>query len=161
MTVTCLIVKTNCTIVMLNLILKCSNSETQQSKIHYSQNSFPHSLFHKCTPLQCNNRRASLAWNFYLENLTDSYVFDWLYFSQCLTSFSSINHLPDLDAWFLIYFIENRWGPLDQPIHYSSYNNSWYVVNDHWNSVFDHQKALLNGHHDHQYLNVATTSELF
>ena len=85
MTVTCLIVKTNCTIVMLNLILKCSNSETQQSKIHYSQNSFPHSLFHKCTPLQCNNRRASLAWNFYLENFTDSYLF--------LTGFTSVSAL--------------------------------------------------------------------
>ena len=28
-----------------------------------------------------------------LENSADSYVFDWLYFTQCLTSFSSINHL--------------------------------------------------------------------
>ena len=30
-------------------------------------------------------------------------VFDWLYFTQCLTSFSSINHLQ-LCAWFLILF---------------------------------------------------------
>ena len=28
-----------------------------------------------------------------LENSADSYVFDWLYFTQCLTSFSSIDHL--------------------------------------------------------------------
>ena len=27
-----------------------------------------------------------------LENSADSYVFNWLYFAQCLTSYSSINH---------------------------------------------------------------------
>ena len=31
-------------------------------------------------------------------------VFDWLYFTQCLTSFSSNNHLPCLYAWFFILF---------------------------------------------------------
>ena len=31
-------------------------------------------------------------------------VFDWLYFTQCLTSFSSINHLLHLCAQFLILF---------------------------------------------------------
>ena len=30
-----------------------------------------------------------------------TYVFDWLYFTQCLTCFSSIDHLY---AWFLILF---------------------------------------------------------
>ena len=39
-----------------------------------------------------------------LENSADSYVFDWLYFTQCLTSFSSINHLFCLCARFLILF---------------------------------------------------------
>ena len=39
-----------------------------------------------------------------LENSTDSYVFDWLYFTQCLTSFSSINHLLCLCAQILILF---------------------------------------------------------
>ena len=39
-----------------------------------------------------------------LENSADSYVFDWLYFTQCLTSFSSIDHLLQLCAWFLILF---------------------------------------------------------
>ena len=32
-----------------------------------------------------------------------TYVFDWLYFNQCLTSFSSIDYLH-LYAWFLILF---------------------------------------------------------
>ena len=35
-----------------------------------------------------------LAWDLSLENSADSYLcFYWLYFTQCLTSFSSINHL--------------------------------------------------------------------
>ena len=33
-----------------------------------------------------------------------TYVFDWLYFTQCLTSFSSIDHLLQLCARFLILF---------------------------------------------------------
>ena len=33
-----------------------------------------------------------------------SYVFNWLYFTQCLTSFSSIDHLVHLYAWFFIQF---------------------------------------------------------
>ena len=33
-----------------------------------------------------------------------TYVFDWVYFTQCLTSFSSINHLLWFCAWFLILF---------------------------------------------------------
>ena len=37
-----------------------------------------------------------------LENSADSYLLDWLYFTQCLTSFSSINHLLHLYAQFLI-----------------------------------------------------------
>ena len=40
-----------------------------------------------------------------LENSADSYyVLDWLYFTQCLTSFSSIDHLLQLCAQFLILF---------------------------------------------------------
>ena len=39
-----------------------------------------------------------------LENSADSYVFDWLYFTQCLTSFSSIDHLFRLYARFLSLF---------------------------------------------------------
>ena len=35
-----------------------------------------------------------------LENSADSYVFDWIYFTQCLTSFSSISHLLRLHALF-------------------------------------------------------------
>ena len=35
-----------------------------------------------------------------LENSAHSYVFDWLYFTQCLTSFSSINHLLHLCVVF-------------------------------------------------------------
>ena len=35
----------------------------------------------------------SFAWDLSLENSADSYVSDWLYFTQCLTSFSSIDHL--------------------------------------------------------------------
>ena len=33
-----------------------------------------------------------------------TYVFDLLYFTQCLTSFSSIDHLLPHYAWFLILF---------------------------------------------------------
>ena len=32
------------------------------------------------------------------------YVFNWLYFTQCLTFFSSIDHLLHLCAWFFIIF---------------------------------------------------------
>ena len=39
-----------------------------------------------------------------LENSADSYVFDLFYFTQCLTSFSSINHLLRRYARFLILF---------------------------------------------------------
>ena len=39
-----------------------------------------------------------------LENSTDSYVFDLLYFTQCLTSFSSIDLLLRRYARFLILF---------------------------------------------------------
>ena len=44
-----------------------------------------------------------------LEISADSYVFDWLYVTQCLTSFSSINHLHlcarffHLSVTFLIF----------------------------------------------------------
>ena len=45
------------------------------------------------------------AWDLSLETLQILlYVFDWLYFTQCLTSFSYINHLPQLCARFLILF---------------------------------------------------------
>ena len=33
-----------------------------------------------------------------------TYVFDWLYFTQCLTSFFSIDHLLYIDAQFFILF---------------------------------------------------------
>ena len=40
-----------------------------------------------------------------LENSEDSYLcFDWLYFTQCVTFFSSIDHLFCLYAQFLILF---------------------------------------------------------
>ena len=42
----------------------------------------------------------SFARDLSLENSTDCYVFDWLYFTQCLTSFSSIDHLLQLCAVF-------------------------------------------------------------
>ena len=37
-----------------------------------------------------------------LENSADSYVFDWFYFTQCLTSFSSTDHLLRCYALSLI-----------------------------------------------------------
>ena len=50
----------------------------------------------------------SFALDLSLENSPDSShnldVFDWLYLTQCLTSFSSINHLLHLWAQFLILF---------------------------------------------------------
>ena len=39
-----------------------------------------------------------------LENSADSYVFDLLYFTQCLTSFSSIDHLLHRYPRVLILF---------------------------------------------------------
>ena len=39
-----------------------------------------------------------------LENSADCHVFDRLYFTQCLTSFSSIDHLLQLCTRFLILF---------------------------------------------------------
>ena len=42
------------------------------------------------------------AWDLSLENSTDCDVFDWLYFTQYLPSFSSIKHLLCLYAQFLI-----------------------------------------------------------
>ena len=44
------------------------------------------------------------AWDLSLENCTDSYVFDWLYSTQCLTSFSHIDHPPHCYSQFLILF---------------------------------------------------------
>ena len=44
------------------------------------------------------------AWDLSLENSADSYVFIWLYFTQYLIFFSSIDHLFCLCAWFLILF---------------------------------------------------------
>ena len=48
--------------------------------------------------------RLLFAQDLSLENSADSYVSDWLYFTQCPTSFSSINHLLHLYAQFLILF---------------------------------------------------------
>ena len=44
------------------------------------------------------------AWNLSLENSTDSYVFDWLYYTQFLMSFSSIESLLCLYAQFFSLF---------------------------------------------------------
>ena len=46
----------------------------------------------------------AFAWDLSLENSTDSYVFTCIYFTQYLSSFSSIDHLFCLCAWFLILF---------------------------------------------------------
>ena len=40
-----------------------------------------------------------------LENSADSHVFNRLYFTQCFTYLSSINHLFRLCTWFLILFL--------------------------------------------------------
>ena len=49
-------------------------------------------------------RRTSFCMGLVSRKLCEilTYVFDWLYFTQCLTSFSSINHLLRLYARFLI-----------------------------------------------------------
>ena len=44
-----------------------------------------------------------------LENSADSYVFGWLYFTQYLTSFYSINCLLSFYARFLIPFFLSKW----------------------------------------------------
>ena len=49
--------------------------------------------------------RLPFAWGASLETLQVlTYDFDWLYFTYCLTSFSSLDHLLYLYAWFLILF---------------------------------------------------------
>ena len=45
------------------------------------------------------------AWDLSLENSVDSYVFDQLYFTQCLTPFSSINHLLCHYAQFILFHL--------------------------------------------------------
>ena len=45
-----------------------------------------------------------------------TYDFDWLYFTQYLTSFSSIDHLFRLCAWLLILFYLT-WMSFSQSIH--------------------------------------------
>ena len=47
-----------------------------------------------------------LIWDLFLENFADSYVFDWLYFTQCLNSFSSVNHFWSL--WTVFYSISSN-----------------------------------------------------
>ena len=49
------------------------------------------------------NEEIPCAWDLCLENSEDSY-FDWPYFTECLTSFSSNDHLLLLCAQFLILF---------------------------------------------------------
>ena len=44
------------------------------------------------------------AWDLSLENSADSYVLNWLYFTECLTSFFSMDHFLHRCAWFLILF---------------------------------------------------------
>ena len=46
----------------------------------------------------------SFAQELSLENSVDSYVFEWRYFTKCLSSFFSIDHLLDLYALLLILF---------------------------------------------------------
>ena len=48
----------------------------------------------------------SFSWDLSLENSADSYayVFDWLYFTRCLTSFSSVDQPFCVCAEFLILF---------------------------------------------------------
>ena len=45
-----------------------------------------------------------LAWDLSLKNSADSYVCNWLYFTHCLTSFSTVNNLLCLYAQCLILF---------------------------------------------------------
>ena len=49
-------------------------------------------------------KKDFLLHGIYLWKTADSYVFDWLYFTQGLTSFSSVNHLLRFCARFLILF---------------------------------------------------------
>ena len=52
--------------------------------------------------------RVPFAWDLSLENSVDSYLYFWLaYYNQCLTSFSSIDHLVRLHAQFLMIFSSN------------------------------------------------------
>ena len=60
-----------------------------------------------CMVLQFIWMKSFLLHGTYLQKTLQiiTYVFDWLYFTQCLTSFSSIDHLFRLYACFWFYFI--------------------------------------------------------
>ena len=63
------------------------------------------------------NGGLPFAWDLCLENLQIlNHVFDWLYYTQGLTSFSSVNHLSWLYAWFFILFHLTLMG-LSQSTH--------------------------------------------
>ena len=49
-------------------------------------------------------RRTSFCSGLISRKLQILYVFDWFYFTQCLTSFSSIDHILQLFTRFLILF---------------------------------------------------------
>ena len=66
------------------------------------------SVNHMHGPAVCVKEGLPFARHFSLENSVDSYyVFDWLYFIQCLTFFFSIDHLLHLYALFFNAILSN------------------------------------------------------
>ena len=59
---------------------------------------------HMCGLVAYVKEGVHFAQDLSLKNSADSYVFGWLYFTQCLTSFSFIDHLLHLCAQFLILY---------------------------------------------------------
>ena len=57
-----------------------------------------------CSCSLCEGRTSLCMWCISWKLYILSYVLDWLYWTQCLTSFSSLNHLLCLYAQFLMVF---------------------------------------------------------
>ena len=89
---------------ILSKASKTDNFESHNSlKLSFTNICGLHSNFVDCeSSLESNSPGIFALCEKTLRILT--YVFDWLYFTQCLTSFSSIDHLLQLCAQFLILF---------------------------------------------------------
>ena len=64
----------------------------------------PKGFYYSCMVLQFMGRKDFLLHKANSRKLILMYVFKWLYLTQCLTSFSSINHVLGLYAQFLMLF---------------------------------------------------------
>ena len=89
---------------ILSKASKTDNFESHNSlKLSFTNICSLHSNFVDCeSSLESNSPGTFALCEKTLRILT--YVFDWLYFTQCLTSFFSIDHILRICARFLILF---------------------------------------------------------